>query len=206
MNAVRYDTPVVAGFSASASWGEDDDWQVAARYSGEICGLKILLGIGYSESTDENLTVPLASLVKKESHYFQAGGYGEHISSGLFIHGAYGYEDNSDTVLAGGVTPSDGEHWYVKAGIRKKWTPLGATIFYADYGQYVDQIGPGALAVGVKSSELELLGGGIVQELDAASMSVWVKHRELSADISGAGAIGALDEFRTISAGALINF
>jgi len=34
MNAVRYDTPVFAGLSASASWGENDDWEVAARYTG----------------------------------------------------------------------------------------------------------------------------------------------------------------------------
>ncbi len=206
MNAVRYDTPVFAGFSASASWGEDDDWQLAARYAGEMSGFKILFGVGYSESADENLTVPVASLVKKDSHYFQAGGYAEHISSGLFVHGAYGHEDNSGTLLAGGVTPADGEHWYVKAGIRQKWTPLGATIIYGDYGQYLDQMGPAALALGVTSSEIDLVGGGIVQELDAASMSIWLKYREQSADISGGPAIGSLDDFRAVSAGALINF
>ncbi len=205
MNAVRYDTPALSGFSASASWGEDDDWQLALRYAGEMSGFKILLGAGYSNSTDENLTVPLPSLIKKDSHYFQAGGYAEHIGSGLFVHGAYGREDNSETVLAGGVTPLDGKHWYVKAGIREKWTPLGATIFYAHYGQYIDQIGPAALAL-VTSSELDVLGGGIVQELDVASMSVWLKYRAQHADISSVGVIGAPDEFRTISAGALINF
>ncbi len=206
MNAVRYDTPVFAGFSASASWGEDDDWQLAARYTGEMSGFKILLGAGYSESADENLTVPLAGLIKKDSHYFQAGVYAEHIASGLFVHGAYGHEDNSGTLLAGGVTPPDGEHWYVKAGIRQKWTPLGATIIYGDYGQYLDQIGPAALALGVTSSQLDLVGGGIVQELDAASMSIWLKYREQSADIVSAGAIGPLDDFRTVSLGALVNF
>ncbi len=28
----RYDSPTLAGFSASASWGEDDNWALAARY------------------------------------------------------------------------------------------------------------------------------------------------------------------------------
>jgi hypothetical protein len=206
MNAVRYDTPVFAGFSASASWGEDDDWQIAGRYAGEISGFKVLLGIGYSQSTDEALTVPVASIISKDSNYFQAGGYAEHIATGLFVHGAYGYEDNSGTLLVGGVTPADGEHWYVKAGLRKKWTPLGATVVYGDYGQYIDQIGPGALALGVTSSELDQFGGGVVQEIDAASMSVWIKYREQSADISSVGAIGSLDDLRSISTGALINF
>jgi predicted porin len=206
MNAVRYDTPVFAGFTASASWGEDDDWQIATRYAGEISGFKLLLGVGYSESSDENLTVPVAGLLKKESSYVQAGGYAEHIATGLFVHGAYGHEHNGGTVLAGGVTPPDSEHWYVKAGVRRKWTPLGSTVIYGDYARYIDQIGPGALALGVTSSELDRFGGGVVQEIDAASLSIWLKYREASADISGASGIGALDDLRTVSMGALVNF
>lgn len=207
MNAVRYDMPVIAGFSASASWGEDDDWQVAARYAGELSGFKVLLGAGYSGSTDEKLSTRLPSLIKKDSNYFQAGGYAQHLATGLFVHGAYGYEDNGGTVLAGGVTPPDGEHWYVKAGIRKAWSTLGATIVYGDYGHYVDQLGPAALALGVTSSKLDLFGGGVVQEIDAASMSVWIKYREQSVNISGSGmTIEGLDDLHTVSAGALINF
>lgn len=206
MNAIRYDTPVMAGFSASASWGEDDDWQIAGRYAGEISGFKILLGVGYSESSDEHLAVALPSMVEKDSKYFQAGGYAEHLATGLFVHGAYGHEDNSGTRLTGNVIPPDGEHWYVKAGIRQKWTPLGATIVYGDVGQYIDQIGPGALALGVTSSEIDQFGGGVVQEIDAAAMSIWIKYREQSASVTGAPAIGALDNLRTISTGALISF
>ena len=29
-NVIRYETPTVAGFKVSASWGEDDQWSVAA--------------------------------------------------------------------------------------------------------------------------------------------------------------------------------
>ncbi len=207
MNAVRYDTPVFGGFSTSASWGEDDDWQIAGRYAGEISGFKLLIGVGYSESTDENLTAPLASMVNKESSYFQAGGYAEHLATGLFVHGAYGYEDNSGTLLAGGVTPRDGEHWYAKAGLRTKRTPLGMTVIYGDYGRYIDQLGPGALVLGITSSALDQFGGGVVQEIDAASMSVWFKYREQRADQWGGGGIGPLDELRQpLSTGALINF
>ena len=206
MNAVRYDTPTLAGFSASASWGQDDDWQIAARYAGELSGFKLLFGAGYSGSTDENLAVALPNLIKKDTNYFQIGGYAEHLATGLFIHGAYGHEDNGGTLLAGGVVPPDSAHWYVKAGIRKKWSRLGATIVYGDAGQYIDQIGPGALALGVTSSELAQFGGGVVQEIDAASLSVWLKYREQSADISGTASVGALDELRAISTGALLSF
>lgn len=204
MNAIRYDTPVFAGFSASASWGEDDDWQVAGRYTGEIAGFKTLIGVGYSESTDENLTARIPGLIVKQSSYVQAGAYVEHLASGLFVHGAYGHEDNGGTVLAGGVTPPDGSHWYAKGGVRKKWSPLGATIVYGFLGQYLDQIAPGALQLGITSSTLDHFGGGVVQEFDRASLSIWLKYRDQSADIDAA--IGPLDDFRSISTGALINF
>ena len=54
LNVIKYDTPVIAGFSASASWGEDDFWDVAGRYAGEWFGFKIAAAIGYSQATDQN--------------------------------------------------------------------------------------------------------------------------------------------------------
>ena len=38
-HVVRYDSPTFGGFSVSASWGEDDMWDVAARYAGEWNGI-----------------------------------------------------------------------------------------------------------------------------------------------------------------------
>ena len=204
MNAVRYDTPLFAGFSASASWGQDDDWQIGARYAGEKSGFKVLLGVGYSGSTDEKLSVVLPSLIEKDSRYFQAGGYAEHVDTGLFLHVAFGREDNGGTRLAGNATPPNGEHWFLKGGVRRKWTPLGATIVYGDAGKYIDQVGPAAVSLGITSSELNQVGGGIVQELDSVSMSVWLKYRQQSAEVSGL--TSPLDDLRTISMGALVSF
>ena len=103
MDGVRYDSPTFAGFSVSASWGEDDDWEVAGRYAGEWRGFKIALGVGYSVNTDENTQPPPVSL-DKDSGFFQAGGYVEHLATGLFVHGAYGQEDNHGTVIFSGFT------------------------------------------------------------------------------------------------------
>ncbi len=53
-NVVRYDSPTYAGFSVSASWGEDDMWDVAARYAGEHGGFKVAAAAAYNEnSTDD---------------------------------------------------------------------------------------------------------------------------------------------------------
>jgi hypothetical protein len=51
---------------------------------------------------------------------------------------------------------------------------------------------------------LDRFGLGVVQEIDAASMSVWIKYREQAADVPGVAL--DLDEFRYVSTGALIDF
>lgn len=214
MNGIRYDTPAFAGFSASASWGEDDFWEVAARYTSELGGFKILLGAGYSEFTDENVTVALPAGSHKDTNNFQAGGYIQHVATGLFAHAAYGREDNGGTTIilpapsAGvTVTPPDSHHWYVKAGIRQKWTALGATILYGDYAEYDDQLGPAALARGATSSTLTRYGSGIAQEIDAAAMTIYVKYQHYDVEVSGIpAAIGSLDDMDLISLGGIINF
>ena len=54
LNIVKYETPTYAGFIASASYGEDDMWDVALRYAGEMHGFKLAFGIGYEQWTDGN--------------------------------------------------------------------------------------------------------------------------------------------------------
>ncbi len=205
MNGVRYDTPAFAGFTASASWGEDDFWEVGLRYSGEFSGFKVLAGAGYSEFTDEGTTGPPVSPVKN-SDVFQVGGYIQHLATGLFLHAAYGNEENNDTILNNGKTALDSDHWYLKGGIRQKWTTLGATVVYGDYAEYDDQLGPGALAAGATSSTLKRYGGGIAQELDAAAMTVYLKYHHLTADVTGAPALSNLEDADFVSVGALINY
>ena len=51
-NLVKYVSPEFSGFVASASWGEDDFWDVALNYEGEFGGFKVAAGIGYGEITD----------------------------------------------------------------------------------------------------------------------------------------------------------
>ncbi|WP_291002507.1 hypothetical protein [Hyphomicrobium sp.] len=204
MNGVRYDSPIFAGFSISASYGEDDDWEVAGRYTGEVSGFKLAFGVGYSVNTDQNTQPPPVSF-SKDSEFFQAGGYAQHLATGLFLHAAYGQEDNNGKKTTGGFTEPNSHQWYVKGGIRRQWLALGHTVLYGESGQYLDQLGPTALAAGATSGEFTRWGVGAVQEIDAASMSLWVKYREHTAEVTGF-APGGIDDFRYVSTGALINF
>jgi hypothetical protein len=197
-DAVRYDSPTFGGFSVSATWGEDDFWDVAARYAGEFGGFKVAVAAAYTQTTD----FPPGTL--QEVDYFQIGGYIEHVATGVFAYGAWGQEE---TDLDGGGSLPDGEVWYVKAGLRERWTPLGHTVLYGFYGENTDKLNPVLYFQGYHDSELTVWGAGAVQEIDAAAMSLWIHYQRNEPEVEF-GPFGSvpLEDFDSVKAGALINF
>lgn len=179
-NNVRYDSPTFAGFSVSATWGEDDFWDIAGRYAGELHGFKIAGAIAYAESTDANT-------FGDDNDYFQAGLYIQHIGSGIF--GLVNYGDFDDNTAAN----SDGDTWYFKGGVRGKWNHLGATVLYGEY--MTSEVDNG--------DDFQWWGLGAVQEIDAAAMSLWLKYRQYSFDDNTANDYEDMNE---VTFGALINF
>ena len=199
MNAIRYDSPVFGGFSVSASWGEDDFWDVAARYSGEFSGIKVSIGGAYSRNKDENFVIPFPT--KRDVGYFQIGAYAEHVASGIWVYGAYGTEQIESATKA---APDTDDQWYVKAGVKLKPFSIGQTIPYAEYGQHNDMLS--ILVPGATGSQINRWGVGVVQNIDAAAMSVWLAYRHLDGNIEGGPAAGGLDGFEFVKAGAVIGF
>lgn len=190
LNAIRYDTPSFGGFSMSASWGEDDFWDIAARYAHEVSGFKISVAAAYSESTDVGVQ---GSNGIDKTQYFQLGGYLEHIETGLFGVVNYGHFDNQVTGFEATET------WWVKGGMRRKWMPIGHTVVYGEYLENEDG--------GNAGSNLNVWGLGMVQEIDAAAMSLWMKMRNVSADgLQDGGVEFEAADFRWVGFGALINF
>ena len=209
-NAVRYDTPTFAGFTASASWGEDDFWEVALRYAGEISGFKLAFGAGYSGFTDENMAGPLPPGSIKHSDFFQVGGTSNTSRRACscmppMVMKTTPKPSSALALLTTRERPalvSEGRH-------SQEVVTLGATIVYGDYAEYLDQIGPGALALGVSDSTLRRYGGGIAQEIDAAAMTVYLKYKHYDLDVSGAAmnaGLVDLDSADFVSVGGLINF
>ncbi len=224
LNAVRYDSPTLAGFSVSASWGEDDFWDVTGRWAGEHSGFKLAAAVSYAERTDNrvllNSSFPVGDAQRVS--YFQAAGYIEHVSTGLFLYGAYGSEHASADLNAATFQALDRnpDHFYLKAGVKQKWTPLGNTILFGEYGERNNMTSPAADAFAWNNtaifgdtvrSEMRQWGLGVVQEIDAAAMSMFVVYRNfdgsLTATETGVGSEKFnFDSFQILKAGALINF
>lgn len=197
-NSIRYDTPVWHGFTLATSWGEDDFWDVALRHNGEFGAFKTAFGMSYHSNTDNRV----ATFV--DSDLFQVNFAFLHGPTGLFGSVHYGVE-NPDGF-------KNSEQLYLKGGVRAKLNTLGATVFYGEYGQDKDNFGGlngGAVFSGVTSlcdgfegsggtidaacgvgdtglatgSTFERFGFGVVQEIDAASMALWLKYKNYGADV-----------------------
>jgi hypothetical protein len=223
-NVVRYDTPTFGGFSASASWGEDDIGAVSARYAGEFSGFKLAAAVGYFETTNDQGDLAVRARGGKKASALQIGAYVQNIPTGLFVYGAYG-KDYNDVTGGLGVSGANfgkqqvgADNYYIKAGIRQKWSPLGATVVYGEYGKNEDKMTNANWIAGTTSTNLTQYGVGIVQEIDAAAMSLFLNYRHYSADATcaagvvgcaGAGTVAgknSFDDAQLVKAGAIINF
>ncbi|MCC0008337.1 MAG: porin [Hyphomicrobiaceae bacterium] len=207
-NSIKYTSPNIAGFQILASWGEDDLVDGTLNYSGVWGSFKVLGSVSYAQVTDENYVVSTPG-TKKDVGYLQLGGYVEHMPTGLFVHGAYGreYVDGTEGIarVAAGVD-DEPDHYYLKAGIRRKWTPLGMTVLYGEYGKYNDMISPTAVALGYTDSELQRWGVGIWQDIDAAAMSLFANYSNLSLDTKLGGVDVDVQDFHAVKAGGIIWF
>lgn len=220
-NLVRYDSPVFGGFSISGSWGEDDFWDVGARYSGKVGDFQINVAGSYSQNKDEAHIVPnslfggLIPVGDRDTSYFQIGAYVEHVPTGLFLYGTYGHEfidsANAATASPSGFSLDSDDAFYLKAGVKQKWFPIGQTVPYVEYQRTEDMLGYFALEAGATGSEIERWGVGVVQDIDAAAMSLWLAYKHYDGEITGPAATcttlcGELDSFQRVEFGGLILF
>lgn len=209
VNRIRYDTPTFAGFRATASWGEDDMWDVALWYAGQLGDFKVVAQGGYFEDTEGDGLNPVASGVPAGIDFSEWKGSASilHQPSGLFLTGMYVHR-NWDTTLP------DYDFWYVRGGISQKFFGLGKTVLYGEYGNGQDGVtGNAAVAfdlglTAVTDSDIDVWGIGLVQHIDAAAMQLYVGYKNFSADVDGIAADPNLsfEDLDVVFAGAMISF
>jgi hypothetical protein len=207
VQAVRYDTPVFAGFTLSASWGHgtanfdavDDDhdtWDIALRYAGEFNGIRLAAGVGYRE-VENNGTVfnPIgaANGDATTDKFWLGSGSIMHVPTGLFVSGGVGSRDR-DSVAAG----ADYVMWHGQLGIERNWFGIGNTTFFGEYG---------ASDFDVESANINngtFWGIGFVQAISAAASDVYVGYRNYNAD--NLNGVGRGDDIGVFQAGMIVRF
>jgi hypothetical protein len=157
-----------------------------------------------------------------------------HVPTGLFIQGHYlrqfnnnqfgsdyyGYNAGNNSGAAAFLKP-DATNWLIQGGITRNWFGIGNTALYAEYGKWEDfGAGEGAgrtysnagaptllgpAVAGVVGTDLSIWGLGLVQNVDAAAMEMYIGYRHFSADIS-AGAAGFSSDFDQVTIGSRIKF
>lgn len=165
MNGVRYDTPAIAGFTASASWGEDDFWEVALRYSGEFSGFKVVLGAGYSEFTDENVVGPLPVGTVKHSDFFRPAAMFNISKPVCSSTPPTGMRTTDTRIGVAQLQPENGEHWYLKEASAENGTGRSAPPSSTATMRLSGSDWPCGTLLGVTDSTLRRYGGGIAQEI-----------------------------------------
>lgn len=215
-NAVKYETPEIAGFTASASWGEDDYWDLALRYAGEFGGFKLAAGIGYLKMTDgpeTKMECPArgGGLGGHDEDCQQVGGSISviHEATGIFVNFGAGYKKDDvldTTAVFTGTNPDNKDNfWAVQAGIEKKFFPLGKTTVYGEYYDYeggalnrtlatgdaVNPFGPASTAA-IWDTGMNVYGFGFAQGLDAAAMVLYLSYRHVEADLTVREVVGGV--------------
>jgi predicted porin len=185
-NAIRYDTATIAGFQGSAAFGEDDRWDVTLRYAGEHHGFRVAAGIGYGVDTDE---LPAAGIDEKR---FLGGSVSVlHVASGLFATGSYARRTNEPTV----GKDLDETYWGLRAGVAKNWFGIGNTVLFGEYNHWDNELVDNKAAV---------WGLGVIQNVDAAALELYLSYKNLSVDDAQVGNIN--EDAHVVLSGARIKF
>ncbi|WP_291005732.1 porin [Hyphomicrobium sp.] len=233
--AVLYESPEFAGFTASAAWGGDDFWDAGLRYEGEFGSIKVEAGIAYSENTDNvddsaSHGCPARNVDPNTNSKCQ--GLAGSISvldtkSGLYGNFAAGemWDDTVDSAanFAGTGVDDTYKFWAAEVGIQQKWNHLGKTTLFGQYYQYTgggitqtvnggDPINSfGAQSAQIFSSEVDMWGLGAMQKIDAADMKLYAlyRHYEFDLQLARGGVVQdsePLEDFQVLMTGAVINF
>jgi hypothetical protein len=197
IEGIRYDSANIGGFVLQGTWGEDDLWAASVRYAGEFGGFRVAAGIGYM-AQDGTIAQPvqLDTGPRNTDNEWSGSLALMHTATGLFAQGHYARSEF--------FNGEEGSIWLVQGGITKNWTGMGNTSVYGEYGNADDQIKIGAPA-GV--STVDFYGVGIVQNIDAAAMELYLGWRRFEVDVdTGAAASSGSSDLDLVHGGARIRF
>ncbi len=223
-NVLRYDSPAIAGFVFTAAWGEDDMWDTALTYKGELGDFALVAKVGYGESTTPAnsgscTTAPGSPAPgSRDCTWWGAAATIRHTPTGLYVYGGYGEQTDENASRVTGHTDAEEDNatWFVQAGIERKLFPLGKTTIFGEYRgddagtpeatRRLTNAAPGP-GGDIRSSDIDFYAAGIVQNIDAAAMDLYVIYRHAEGDVTAFnGDRTGVDDFDIVISGARIQF
>ena len=218
--ALKVERPVENGvYSASTGGGSiGRNLGVDLRYAGEFNGVRAAASIGWqrSQGNDDDAGAQLNG----DFEFWGLAGSLLHVPTGLFLQAEYiaaeiQYANNA---LAGSPltgVKAEADRWHVQGGIRRNFFGIGDTSIYGEYGKHNDFGALNAASLGTAASgnliatapftsdSLKIWGVGVVQQIDAAAMDLYLGYRNYSAAANGGESFKDID---VIAAGARIKF
>jgi len=162
-DAVRYDSPTLGPVTLSASVGNDNKWDAAARLDTALGGGQLAGAIFYGEN-GQNAN----AAARVDSRY--GGSLSYLFSQGTNVTFAYAVSEPNG---APGVNTPDQSNWYLKLG--HKWGPHAVGVAYGEsddlglVGNEDTGYGVGYVYSGLKKANTELYASWLHQELDVSA-------------------------------------
>ncbi len=201
---VRYDTPSIFGFILSASWGQNDVWDIALRYQKEWNSIRVAAGVGYNYFGEHNCPAGVDAATNNtcsDAAYLSAGQIGTntktenvignvsvmHVPTGLYATFSAGSRHLTNPAFTGQqfVNNTDANYWYLQSGMTKRFFEPGATTVYGEYADYKNfAIGSdtgftaasGAGIGRVTASDTTRYGVGFTQAFDGAALELFTNY------------------------------
>ena len=215
---LRYDSPLFGGFGFMALVGDDDVWEIGAKYFTKTDRFQLNSAIDYYDYDASPL--PAAGFLAKFQEVKGIVSVKD-LPTGLFLtvwaaqreYERGNFEDTGHSIQA-------------FFGVEKNFTSYGNTTIYGGYGRFEDMASTGLAAdnlglnVGdagsagdvVVGSEIDRLTFGIVQTFDSAGLDIYGIVEHYSADVT-VGDVGTdatenadLEDFTSVVIGSRIKF
>ena len=161
-NGVRYDSPTFSGFSVSGGVYEDKVKDIAVKYAADWNSIKFAAAFGFSNITDEAhrlaawfCKVVVACRSRASAAMRMCGRWAPRSCTFLPVCGPMACGRKRTTTARNGRSSTSiirltvmeicesrdsnantTDVWFAKAGIKRTWTPLGATVLWGEAGQY----------------------------------------------------------------------